>query len=68
MTEVRYVYGYGRTKHIFSHVRTEPGWRGKERQVDIARCGAECDYPDQQPERPVCQRCARSQQKLEEGR
>lgn len=68
LTDVRYVYGYGRTKHIFNHVRVEKGWRGKEVEVDVAHCGATCDHPDEQPERPVCKSCERSQRKLEEGR
>lgn len=56
---VRYVYGYGRTKHIFDETREGRGWRESE----PALCGAYGGYPREEPERPVCKRCAKAAEK-----
>jgi hypothetical protein len=52
--EVRWIYGYGATKHIENLEAKD------NRQTDLpyALCGAVGGYPRDEPERPVCKRCA----------
>lgn len=60
MSEQRFIYGYGATKHIGTGAITVSGYyKGHE----IALCGAHGGYPHDEPERPTCKRCLKKAEK-----
>lgn len=52
--ELRWVYGYGATKHIEDPTAKDARQRG----IPYALCGVPGGFPREEPERPVCKRCA----------
>jgi hypothetical protein len=60
MGEQRYVYGFGRTKHIYGKTETARNYFGRGYVAhDFGLCGAAGGFPDEEPQRPVCKRCLR---------
>ena len=60
MSEQRFIYGYGATKHISSGEFQKDGYdKGRE----MALCGAHGGYPRDEPDRPTCKRCEKKASK-----
>ena len=64
-----YVYGYGRTKHIYGWSKHAPSMFGRGMvEHRFGLCGAAGGFPDPEPDRPVCKHCERAAAKTEATR
>jgi hypothetical protein len=59
-----FVYGYGRTKHIYGWTETAANFFGRGTvESQFGLCGAAGGYPSREPDRPTCKRCLSMWQK-----